>query len=314
MINDLGKSDNKRYPRTIMATACIPWDENFEFDKPLFRKQIKHLIKNKITSIYLFGTAGEGYAVNDAQFKDIVTVFADEMNSPGLMPMIGIISISLSQIIERIEFCCGLGIKDFQISFPSWGELSDKEVENFFDAILKRFPECRFMHYNNGLRSRKILGFSDYEKLWRRYPNLVAVKYPGINADTDFSGLTPENPIRFFPLETGYEIMSDFNACGLLISCLNLCYEAAWEYFEAGVNGDRKTIENTASDIQKAHEVFLNIRPKGMMDGAYDKLYTKVNMPEFPLTLYPPYESIDDSIFQVYRRDLLKALPGWFDI
>ena len=307
------ETQNKRYPRTVMATACIPWDENYEFDEIIFRKQIKHMVRNGISSIYLFGTAGEGYAVSENQFKNIVNVFAEEMNSPELLPMIGVISLSLPQIIDRIKWCCRLGLRDFQISFPSWGALNDNEVIRFFDAVLKTFPKCRFMHYNNGLRSKKILSFSDYERLWPQYPNLAAVKFPGVNENTDFTGLTRENPIRFFPLETGYEVMSGFNECGLLISKLNISYKTAWEYLNAGVNNDRKTVERIVSDVKKAREIFSDLLPAGMMDGAYDKLYTRLTIPEFPNRLYPPYDAVDERLFQVYKQRMQKAFPSWFE-
>jgi hypothetical protein len=35
----------KRFPRVILATACVPWDEQYRFDEPLFRSQIRTLVR-----------------------------------------------------------------------------------------------------------------------------------------------------------------------------------------------------------------------------------------------------------------------------
>ena len=94
----------KRYPRTIMATACVPWNEDLSFDEENFRRGVALLMDNGIRSIYIFGTAGEGYAVNREQFVQITKAFLDETRkTPEVMPMTGIISLSMSEIIERIE-------------------------------------------------------------------------------------------------------------------------------------------------------------------------------------------------------------------
>ena len=74
----------KRYPSAIVATAVVPWDEKFEFMEDLFRKQVRAMRKDLTKHIYIFGTAGEGYAVNNPQFKHIARVFREETGrSPG---------------------------------------------------------------------------------------------------------------------------------------------------------------------------------------------------------------------------------------
>ena len=50
--------DDKRYPRTILATACIPWTESYKFNESIFRAHVRSLIERGINNIYIFGTAG----------------------------------------------------------------------------------------------------------------------------------------------------------------------------------------------------------------------------------------------------------------
>ena len=54
--------------------------------RSVFRDEVRGLIERGIHNIYVFGTAGEGYAVSDEQFETVVRVFADEMKRPGFIP------------------------------------------------------------------------------------------------------------------------------------------------------------------------------------------------------------------------------------
>ena len=161
----------KRFPRLLLCAACIPWTEDFQLDVPLFRKGVRLLCENGAGSIYLFGTAGEGYAVDRAQYLQIVTEFMDEMKSfPDVIPMVGVISMSMTEIKERIRLAGGLGVRYFQISFPNWGAVSDSEALDFFRSVCGDFPDYKFMHYNNALRSRKRLGPRPISSWCRRFP------------------------------------------------------------------------------------------------------------------------------------------------
>src|SRR5271156_551706 len=117
-----------RFPQMTLGACLLPWKEDFTLDEPAFRKHIQSAISQGYQHIYLMGTAGEGYAVSDRQFEHIVSVFFEEMQGEGLQPMVGVISLSLSQILDRLRYAHKLGIGHFQISLPSWGALSDTEM------------------------------------------------------------------------------------------------------------------------------------------------------------------------------------------
>ena len=123
-----------RYPRGILASCCIPWSEHFEFMEYIFRVQLR-LILEQTNLVYIMGTAGEGYAVSDKQYRHIVRVFAEVMRRAGAEPMVGLINLSVATMQDRIDLGRELGVNDFQLSLPSWGELSDSEVSGFFELI-----------------------------------------------------------------------------------------------------------------------------------------------------------------------------------
>jgi dihydrodipicolinate synthase/N-acetylneuraminate lyase len=236
-------STQKRYPRTILGTACIPWNGDYTFDESSFRKLVKRLIENGLTHIYIFGTAGEGYAVTNNQFKEIVKVFAEEMKEFGLFPMVGIISLSQQIMIERIEIAYSYGIRDFMFALPAWGALNDEELRSFINRICTPYPDCRFVHYNN-TRSKKIITIKEYESLAVEIPNLVGAKYSTSNMTDLLSLMRSSCPMQFFITEMGFGYASMFGECGLLVSIASIHMTKAWEYFNAAVSRDYDKVVN----------------------------------------------------------------------
>src|SRR6478672_1866179 len=145
----------KRYSSCILATCCLPWNEDGTLAEEIFRCEIRNLRANLTQNLYIFGTAGEGYAVSETQFDQVVRIFCEETVDQKLPGMVGVISLSLPTIIERIERALQMGIRHFQISLPSWGALSDSELKIFFNETCGRFPDCSFLHYNL-LRTKRL--------------------------------------------------------------------------------------------------------------------------------------------------------------
>lgn len=294
----------KRYPSCILATAPVPWDSSFVIDAPLFDRTVRHLITDLSPHLYLFGTAGEGYGVTDAQFLEITQKFRALMPRD-THPMAGVISLSLATMIERIEKTRDLGIFDFQLSLPSWGALTDGEVDTFFTETCGRFPDCRFLHYNL-LRTKRLLTGDDYARLSRSHPNLVAIKMGGENlaAFQDILEKAPE--LQCFFTEFGYGALRDDYECGLL-SAITACNpQKAHAFFDA--RGD--TLSHLLAECRLVHRAIKQaIDPSQThMDGVYDKIYVKYQFPDFPLRLLPPYSYADDEAVTRFRQNLP---PSW---
>ena len=84
------------------------------FDADAFVRQVRHLAGALTRHIYIFGTAGEGYAVSEGQFDQVAGTFWTVARECAVTPMLGVISLSLATIIERIERggsrSCGCGV------------------------------------------------------------------------------------------------------------------------------------------------------------------------------------------------------------
>ena len=291
-------------PADILATAVIPWTDTFEFDEACFRRQV-HIIARELTQhLYIFGTAGEGYAVSESQFDRITRVFWQSAKECAAVPMVGIISLALTTIIERIDRCRTLGFRRFQISLPSWGALNDQELDGFFAETCGRFPDCQFHHYNL-LRTKRLLTSVEYRRLALNHPNFVGVKAgsgdPGIIADL----LTVSPRLRFFLSEMGFALARKTHDAGLLISLASINPKRA-KAFVAGTN------EQRTADLADFEGMIATLKDLSAnryhIDGAYDKMLFRVTDPKFPLRLLPPYASATEEDFARF----LAALPvGW---
>lgn len=300
---------NKRYPGGILAACCVPWDDEQRFVEEKFRRGVRAELTIGTKLLYVFGTAGEGYAVTDRQFDEIVAAFVDEMRKGGAEPMVGVISLSLGTINERIERCRDAGVRQFQISLPSWGALSERELFDFFDRVCGRFTDCQFLHYNL-LRSKRLVTGKEYGRLAAAHPNLVATKNTGDSLSHIQSLLEHAPQLQHFLSETGYIYGSRFGECGILASFV-MNWPKLHALWEAGRCGDVATLSVIQKEVNVVIRTLFEAVPEGRIDGSYDKLFAKMYDPTFPLRLLPPYFGSSDDEFRAFVRLLSERLPEW---
>lgn len=300
-----------RYPRCIMASCVVPWNEHDEFMEDLFRHQVRVLLKEGTQHLYIFGTAGEGYAVTDRQFVEIARVFTEEMRRAGAEPMVGAISLSLGTIIARIEMARDLGVRRFQISLPGWGALSEREMIQFFRETCGRFRDCQFLHYNL-LRTIRLVTAPEYARLAEEHPNLVATKNSTDSMERIHALLTEAPQLRHFLTETGFVFGSLLGEPGLLISLASTNWKAGREFFEAGERRDADALITCQRELHAIlHLLLSGAGPEEHIDGAYDKMLWRLHDGRFPLRLLPPYEGATDEGFNRFEAALREKLPKW---
>lgn len=300
-----------RFPSCIMGTCVIPWSQQYDFQEDLFRHQVSELLRVGTKHLYLFGTAGEGYAVTNRQFRKITRVFVEEMQRDEAEPMVGLISLSLPTIIERIEIASDLGVRQFQISLPGWGALSNAEVDLFFQETCGRFPDAQFLHYNL-LRAKRLITPEEYGRLADRHANLVATKN-STDSMLRIQGLITHAPqLQHFLNETGYLYGSMLRECGLLISVAATNWKTGRAYFEAGLRKDFETLTAMHRELVPLVAALIEAAGPGeKIDGAYDKILWKLHDERFPLRLLPPYTAATDEGFQKFRETLREQFPAW---
>ena len=283
----------------------LPWTENFKLDAEAFDQQVQEAITGGYKNIYLMGTAGEGYALTDTQFKEVVSRFARLTVKPGLDPQIGIISLSMAQIIERIAWSRDQGIKMFQISLPSWGALDAQEVLLFFKTVCGTFPDCRFLHYNLP-RTKHIITGQEYFRIMNEVPNLVATK----NSTSDYARVADlikhAGDLQHFFFEGGFAFGSLLGECSLLCSYDALFPKTTWEFFAAGGNRDKDTLFRIHIFLNEVDKVLFAHCARAMIDGSYDKTFLWLRNPKFSNRMLPPYLGLSAEESAICRQQFEK--------
>lgn len=296
-----------------LATVCVPWSEAGEFLEPVFRRQVRLLRAAGLENLYIFGTAGEGYAVTDPVFKQIAAVFFDAMRGGAGLCQLGVIGMSVAQIRARIEMGLEIGFRDFQISLPSWGAVTDQELARFFRDVLGPYPQARFLHYNLG-RTGRVLTGADYTRLAGAHPNLVATKSGGHTAAALLALLEGSPELCHFFTELDYAAACLLGyPCGLLVSISAVHLGRSREFFEAGQRVDGDALRRLTRELNRirAQVIAVVAQERGHMDGAYDKLYARLADPEFPLGLLSPYQGASLAAFESFRSWLVQEAPDW---
>jgi dihydrodipicolinate synthase/N-acetylneuraminate lyase len=301
-----------RHPRGILVACAVPWDAQDRFEEDLFREQVRRLAADGFPQQYVFGTAGEGHAVDTPRFRAVTAAFLDEAARAGASAMVGVIGMSVPAIVERLRLAYDLGARSFQVSLPPWGRLADGEVDRFFRDVCGAFPDATFLHYNLGRTGRMLTG-ADYRRLVARVPNLVATKQAtGSQAHAhDVLRASPELAHHFdvdlFPSAALH------GPASLLASYAPLSPRRIHELWAAAERGDAAELARIQARIVALSADLWAVPAAGPhMDGAYDKLLLRIGvMPGFPLRLLSPYQGFTEDDADRCRALMEARYPDW---
>ena len=300
-----------RYHQTILVSCEIPWDDGDNLLEEVFRKEIRSVLKMGFNDLYIFGTAGEGYAVDSHQFRRIVEIFRGETDKEGLHPQVGVIDLSTPRILERIGFAHHLGFRAFQISLPCWGALNDKELLTFFEDVCGAFPDSKFLHYNLP-RARRVLTANDYQRIADEVPNLAATKNTGVNAHEVVRLMTKLPEIQHFFGEAMFPLGCLYGECSLLSSFGAMLPSKSKEFFQYGQERKFDRLFPMLKEyLQLIEDVLEPTGWRNLIDGAYDKMLVRLGGLDFPPRLLSPYEGFSEEVFQECRRVLHEKYPDW---
>jgi dihydrodipicolinate synthase/N-acetylneuraminate lyase len=301
-----------RYPQTVLVSCEIPWDERQNLIEDVFRAEVRMVLAQRFTHLYVFGTAGEGYAVDSARFRQIVSIFAEETLRDGIHPQVGVIGLSTATIVERIAVAYAAGFRAFQISLPSWGALNDVELLTFFTDVCGAFPDAQFLHYNLP-RAKRVLNGADYRRLADAVPNLAATKNTGGGAQRAADLMRHAPDLQHFFGEDNFMAGCLFGECSLLASFGPLVPRKTWEYFEAGRAAQSDALLRLHHGfLELLADLFGELLRQERIDGAYDKLIVRLaGLEQMPLRMLSPYQGFGEEEFQSCKRVLEQKYADW---
>jgi len=290
----------------------VPWDGSDQLIEDLFREEVRRVLACGFRDVYVFGTGGEGYAVDTARFEQVVSVFADATARPDVRSMVGVIGLSTPLVVERVRIAHAAGFRAFQISLPSWGALNDDELSRFFIDVCDAFPDSVFLHYNLP-RTKRVLAAADYARITPKVKNLVATKTTSGGIDSAEDLVRGAGDLQHFLGEVNFAHGSMAGECSLLASYGELAPARTWDYFTAAQRHDVRRVFELQADFHRLNtDLWRQVRKGPHMDGAYDKMLVKLGMlPDFPLRLLSPYQGFSDEDYQACRVLLETDYADW---
>ena len=302
-----------RYQQAILVSCEMPWDDNENLLEDLFREEVRHTLQAGFNNLYIFGTAGEGYAVDTARFQQIVTTFHEETRGDDIFPQVGVIGLSTANIVERISFAYDTGFRTFQISLPSWGVLDDTEMLRFFSDVCGAFPDCKFLHYNLP-RTKRVLSGEHYRRIADNVPNLVATKNTATNHASTIDLLKKAPELQHFLSEGMFAFGTLCGECSVLSSYGPMLPSKTKELFEYAVSGQVERLFRFHKEYMTVvADVTAPMRAHDKIDGAYDKVLVRLGGLPMPLRLLSPYEGLPMSVYEECRRILHEKYPDWVE-
>lgn len=292
-----------RYPQAILISCEIPWDQKEQLLESTFREEIRFVRRAGFDHVYVFGTAGEGYAVDVGRFKRIAEIFREETQDPAARPMVGAIGLSSALVIERVAIAYQLGFRTFQIAMPCWGALRDAEVLTFFRDVCGSFPDAAFLHYNLP-RAKRVLNGADYRRIIDVVPNLVATKNTGGGSMRAEDLMTHAPELQHFFGEHNFLQGALHGECSLLSSFGGIAPRATKEFFQAGRERQLERLFQLQGFFTKlVNGVFRELLAEDRIDGAYDKILVRLSgFDAMPLRLLSPYQCFTEAQYLECKR------------
>jgi dihydrodipicolinate synthase/N-acetylneuraminate lyase len=294
-----------------MVSVVCPWDDDEQLAEDVFRREIRHAVDAGFRRIYVFGTAGEGYAVDSARFRRVIEVFGDELRDTDATPMVGVIGLSTANVLERLAVAHEMGFREFQVSLPAWSVLDDREVIGYLTAVCGAYPDSLFMHYNTA-RVGRIVDGGLYRQLVERIPNLVATKT--MTADVGVvGGVVREAPeLMHFLTEQSIATGALHGEVALLGTFGGLAPKKSWALLDAANDGRQPEAAAIGAWFARLSDtIFGPLMVDRRVDGAYDKLIERLSpgLEDFPLRMLSPYRSISDTEAAEAARVLREQFP-----
>jgi dihydrodipicolinate synthase/N-acetylneuraminate lyase len=300
-----------RHHQAILVSCEVPWDEREQLMEDVFRQEVRHFLSVGFRDMYVFGTAGEGHAVDTPRFERIVKVFREETAKDDVTTMVGVIALSTANVIERLAIAYRAGFRMFQISLPSWGELDDREMMRFFRDVCGAFGDCKFLHYNLP-RSRRMLTPAHYRRIADEIPNIVATKNTGLNVPTTAELVRTVPELQHHFGEATFPTGCLAGECSLLSSYGPMMPAKTREFFELGRTKQfDKLFRFQAEYFRVMADVHRPVAGTSKMDGAYDKMWVRLGGVPMPLRLLSPYEGFGEEVYEQCREILTDKYRDW---
>jgi dihydrodipicolinate synthase/N-acetylneuraminate lyase len=300
-----------RWKRTVLAACPLPWDDRDRLVEEPLAAAVGRFAAAGLRDLLLLDADGEGGVLAVTEYRQATRVFLEAVKQADGVPVVGVTSPSVAETLRRIDYAAQLGCRTFILSLPQAGALiGPAELEGYFTAILRAFPENDFLHRNRP-GSGPTVSPGEYAMLADRHPNLVATLQPGGDPATVAALHEYAPELRHVFGELGFYAGTALgDGCGLLATVAATNPARALAYLDAAERGDLETL--TAMYVELAGmTIALQAAAGSTSEAALAKTVAKVIDPDFPTRMLTPYRGADPSGWKWYATALHNRWPQW---
>ena len=293
------------------ATLLLPISKDDSIDFARLAQDIDYLLTTGVDGIYAHGTAGEFYAITEAEFDRINVLMAEKCERAGRPFQIGASHTSAQVALDRVRRAAQLKPGAIQVILPDWFPLTMAEAKAFLERVAAAADPIGLVLYNPP-HAKRVLQPPDYAELAAATPSLVGVKVA--NEPAWYAELRRHVP-QLSIFVTGHHLASGLKAGGSgaysNLACLHPAASKRWNDQMDSDLGAALALEYKIVHFFEEH--ILPLRSKGgFSNQALDKLLAAIGgWSAVGLRLRWPYRAVDASEVPRLREIVKKELPDF---
>lgn len=168
-------------PKGVIVPIVTPMNDDGSINEAELRNQINRQIDAGIFGIFVLGTNGEFYALNDDEKLRIIKTAVEEVK--GRVPVYaGTGCITTADTVNLSRKAEDLGVDALSIISPYFVNVSQDDIFRHFNKVAKSV-KLPILLYNMPARTGNNINFKTIKKLAVENPNIIGVKDSSGNFD-----------------------------------------------------------------------------------------------------------------------------------
>lgn len=253
--------------RGVIPAMLTPFTKDEEIDESGIRDLTEYLLSFEIGGLYLTGSTGETFLMNEEERKKVLEIVMDQV--AGRVPVVAHIgTLSTKAAIELAKHAEELGVTGISSVPPFYWRHSEETIINYYKDIVEAV-DLPMIVYNIPLAG--LMSVDTIKKL-SDLKNVCGVKFTSTTLFeiTQIKDATPEN----FKIYGGADELAASNLAigvdGIIGSFYNIVPDLFIEIKNNVLNGDQAKAE----ELQKsAVRIIMDVLKHGSMVGAMKALF-----------------------------------------
>ena len=237
-----GLAMDTSFIKGIIPPILTPIDKDEKIDEEALRRHVNHIIKGGVHGILAFGSNGEFYMVEDAEYERGLRIMIDE--AKGRVPVyLGIGAIKTRKCAELAKMGEKAGASGISVLQPMFLKPTEAELEAHFRAIAAAVPGTPVLLYNNPGRTGYTMSARLVAALASSVPNIVGMKDSSgdMTQTSEFIRVTRERDFKVFGgKDTLIYGALAHGAAGAVATTANMFPELVCSIYEKYVAGELK--------------------------------------------------------------------------